>query len=50
MTSREQNYTKAKLFPAMAESDERLARYLRKFDGGGTVDRLQEKVEPISFS
>jgi len=55
--SRERDFTKAKLARAMAESDERLARYLKQLDDadkdgegspeGGTVERLQEKIAAI---
>jgi transposase len=55
--SRERNFTRAKLDKALAESDERLARYLGQLDeadeddedgpGGGSVDRLQEKIAAI---
>jgi transposase len=57
VNSRERNFTKAKLAKAMAESDERLARYLKQLDEAdkdgedasesGTVERLQEKVAAI---
>jgi transposase len=62
VNSRERNFTKAKLAKAMAESDERLARYLTQLDdadkddadngagdgpGTGTIDRLQEKIAAI---
>ncbi len=57
VNSRERNFTKAKLDKAMAESDERLARYLKQLDaadaddaegpGVGQVDRLQEKIKAI---
>ena len=57
VNSRERNFTKAKLAKAMAESDERLARYLKQLDdadkddedgpGGGRVERLQEKIAAI---
>lgn len=57
VNSRERNFTKAKLAKAMAESDERLARYLKQLDaadkdddggpGDGHVDRLQEKIAAI---
>lgn len=57
VNSRERNFTKAKLAKAMAESDERLARYLKQLDeadkdgddgpGSGNVDRLQEKIASI---
>ena len=57
VNSRERNFTKAKLAKAMAESDERLARYLKQLDdadqddddlpGSGTVERLQEKITAI---
>jgi hypothetical protein len=51
VNSRERNFTKAKLAKALAESDERLARYLKQLDDadkdgedaqeGSTVERLQ---------
>ena len=57
VNSRERNFTKAKLAKAIAESDERLARYLKQLDEadrngedapeGGTVERLQEKIAVI---
>ena len=57
VNSRERNFTKAKLDRALAESDERLARYLKQLDaadrdddeapGSGPVDRLQEKIDAI---
>ena len=57
VNSRERNFTKAKLDKALAESDERLARYLEQLDtadqddeGGsanGSVGRLQEKIDAI---
>jgi transposase len=57
VNSRERNFTKAKLDRALAESDERLARYLEQLDtadqddeGGsanGSVVRLQEKIDAI---
>ncbi len=57
VNSRERNFTKAKLDKALAEGDERLARYLKQLDaadlvdedgpGGGSVDRLQEKLAAI---
>jgi transposase len=57
VNSRERNFTKAKLAKAMAESDERLARYLKQLDEAdkdgedaresGTVERLQEKIAAI---
>jgi hypothetical protein len=57
VNSRERNFTKAKLAEALAESDERLARYLKQLDDadkdgedapeGGTVERLQEKIAAI---
>jgi transposase len=57
VNSRERNFTKGKLDKALAESDERLARYLKQLDaadlvdedgpGGGSVDRLQEKLAAI---
>ena len=57
VNSRERNFTKAKLVKAMAESDERLARYLKQLDDAdkddqGTpdqrcVEKLQEKIAAI---
>ena len=57
VNSRERNFTKAKLARALAESDERLARYLKQLDdadrddkdapGGGTVEKLQEKIAAV---
>lgn len=57
VNSRERNFTKAKLDKALAESDERLARYLEQLDtadredengsANGSVDRLQEKIDAI---
>lgn len=61
VNSRERNFTKAKLDKWMAESDERLARYLKQLDeadkddgdqeGGGEpgarVEHLQEKIAAI---
>ncbi len=62
VNSRDRNFTEAKLAKAMAESDERLTRYLRQLDeadkddadrddedgpGDGTVERLQEKIAAI---
>ena len=61
VNNRERNFTKAKLAKAMAESDERLARYLKKLDdadkddgkdndgapGGDTIEKLQEKIAAI---
>ena len=57
VNSRERNFTKAKLAKAMAESDERLGRYLKQLDEAdkddedapeaGTVARLQEKIAAI---
>jgi transposase len=57
VNSRERNFTKAKLDKALAESDERLARYLEQLDtadqddeGGsakGSIVRLQEKIDAI---
>ena len=57
VNSRERNFTNAKLTKAMAENDERLARYLKQLDkadkddddgpDGGNVDRLQEKIASI---
>lgn len=54
---REHNFTKAKLARAMADSDERLARYLKQLDDadkdekdspeGNTVEKLQEKIAAI---
>lgn len=58
VNSRERNFTKVKLDKALAETDERLARYLKQLDaadrddedgsGGGSVDRLQEKIDAIT--
>ena len=57
VNSRERNFTKARLAKAMAESDERLARYLKQLDDAdnddedgpdsGLIDRLQEKIAAI---
>lgn len=57
VNSRERNFTKAKLDKALAESDERLARYLEQLDTAdrddedgstnGSVVRLQEKIDAI---
>lgn len=57
VNSRERNFTKAKLAKAVAESDERLARYLKQLDDAdndaedgpdnGRIDRLQEKIAAI---
>jgi transposase len=57
VNSRERNFTKAKLDKALAESDERLARYLKQLDAadlddedgpdGGSAGRLQEKLAAI---
>lgn len=57
VNSRQRNFTKAKLDKALAESDERLTRYLKQLDeadrddgdgpGGVSVDKLQEKIEAI---
>ena len=57
VNSRERNFTKAKLNKAMAESDERLSRYLKQLDDAdkededtpetGTVERLREKIAAI---
>lgn len=61
VNGRDRNFTKAKLAKAMAESDERLARYLKALDaaddaadrdddggpGGGPIARLQEKIAAI---
>ena len=54
VNSRERNFTKAKLEKALAESDERLSRYLDRLDeadgqdeggtGGGEVEHIQEKI------
>ena len=53
VNSRKRNFTKAKLEKALAESDERLSRYLDRLDeadgqdeggtGGGEVEHIQEK-------
>lgn len=57
VNSRERNFTKAKLAKAIADSDERLTRYLEQLDEAdkndedapedGTVERLQEKIAAI---
>ncbi len=57
VNSRKRNVTKAKLKKALAESDEKLARYLDRLDeadavdedgaGGGEKDNLQEKIAAI---
>ncbi len=56
VNSRERNFTKAKLDKALAESDERLTRYLKQLDDadkddddrpGGRVENLQEKIDAI---
>ncbi|QXI65946.1 hypothetical protein CP157_03738 (plasmid) [Paracoccus marcusii] len=57
VNSRERNFTKAKLAKAMAESDERLARYLKQLDEAdkdgedaperGSAERLQEKIAAL---
>ena len=58
VNSHERNFTKAKLSKAMAESDERLACYLKQLDDAdadddkeerniGQIDRLQEKIKAI---
>jgi transposase len=57
VNSRERNFTKARLDKALAETDERLARYLEQLDAtdrddedgpsAASVDRLQEKIEAI---
>jgi transposase len=57
VNSRDRNFTKAKLDKAMAQNDERVARYLKQLDdadkdddggpGNGRVDRLQEKIAAI---
>ena len=57
VNSRERNFTKAKLAKALAESDERLSRYLDRLDeadgqdegstGGGEVEHIQEKIAAI---
>lgn len=57
VNSRDRNFTKAKLAKAMAESDERLERYLKQLDdadkddgdapGDGTIEGLQEKIAAI---
>lgn len=57
VNSRERNFTKAKRARAMADSDERLARYLKQLDDadkadkdapeGNTVEKLQEKIAAI---
>ena len=57
VNSRKRNFTKAKLAKALAESDERLSRYLDRLDeadgqdeggtGGGEVEHIQEKIAAI---
>ena len=57
VNSRERNFTKAKLEKALAESDERLSRYLDRLDeadgqdeggtGGGEVENIQEKIAAV---
>ena len=57
VNSRERNFTKAKLEKALAESDERLSRYLDRLDeadgqdesgtGGGEVENIREKIAAI---
>ena len=57
VNSRERNFTKAKLKKALADSDERLSRYLDRLDeadgqdgggtGGGEVENIQEKIAAI---
>ncbi|MCP5075519.1 MAG: IS1182 family transposase [Rhodobacteraceae bacterium] len=56
VNSGERNFTKAKLNKALAESDERLARYLKQLDDADDgeegsdvdqVDRLEEKIKAI---
>lgn len=57
VNSRERNFTKAKLEKALAASDERLARYLKRLDeadaedadgpGSGEIDDLQKKIAAI---
>ena len=57
VNSRKRNFTKAKLEKALAESDERLSRYLDRLDeadgqdeggtGGGEVEHIQEKIAAI---
>ena len=57
VNSRERNFTKAKLEKALAESDERLSRYLDRLDeadgqdddgpGGGEVENIEEKIAAI---
>ena len=57
VNSRKRNFTNAKLAKALAESDERLSRYLDRLDeadgqdeggtGGGEVEHIQEKIAAI---
>ena len=57
VNSRKRNFTKAKLEKALAESDERLSRYIDRLDeadgqdeggtGGGEVEHIQEKIAAI---
>jgi transposase len=57
VNSRDRNFTRAKLDKALAESDERLTRYLKLLDeadrddddgpGSASVDKLQEKIDAI---
>lgn len=55
VNSGQRNFTKAKLAKAMAESDERLARYLKQLDDAdkddttppARVDNLEEKISAI---
>lgn len=56
VNSRERNFTKAKLDKWIAESDERLTRYLKQLDDadkddevgpGGKIENLQEKIDAI---
>ena len=57
VNSRDRNFTQVKLQRELKRSDERLERYLKELDeadrdddagpGGGTVERLQEKIASI---
>jgi transposase len=55
VNSRQRNFTKAKIAKAMAESDERLNRYLKQLDDADkddslpttTVEKLEEKIAAI---
>ncbi len=52
VNSRQRNYTKAKLAKAMAESDEKLTRYLAEMDEAdkedGSMDRSPQHVEKLA--